>query len=221
MLLTYTWAKAIDTVGSRLGVPGDPGSISRNVSLTANRGRGDADIPHRFAGTAGYETPFGPGKPYLTDNVWGKILGGWSFNGILTFQGGCWITALIPTDRLDVGSTASSRPDVVRNPNLATSERTVGRWFDTTALALPPAFTYGNAGRSIIEAPGLANLDFALLREFRTSETTRLEFRYELFNAMNHANYGLPGLNFGTADFGVIGSALPARQMQFGLKFYF
>ncbi|HVQ63973.1 MAG TPA: hypothetical protein VMT78_05520, partial [Terriglobia bacterium] len=70
-------------------------------------------------------------------------------------------------------------------------------------------------------APGLANLDFALLREFRTSETTRLEFRYELFNAMNHANYGLPGLNFGTADFGVIGSALPARQMQFGLKFYF
>ena len=79
MLLTYTWAKAIDTVGSRLGVPGDPGSISRNVSLNANRGRGDADIPHRFAGTMGYETPFGPGKPYLTDNVCGQDPGWMEF----------------------------------------------------------------------------------------------------------------------------------------------
>jgi hypothetical protein len=109
----------------------------------------------------------------------------------------------------------------VRSPNLGNSARTTGRWFDTSAFALPPAFTYGNAGRAVIEGPGLANLDFALLREFRTSETTRLEFRYELFNAANHANYGLPDLNFGTTAFGVIGSALPARQMQFGLKFYF
>jgi len=221
MLLTYTWAKAIDTVGSRLGVAGDPGSISRNVSLKANRGRGDADIPHRFAGTAGYETPFGKGKPYLTDHFLGKILGGWSFNGILTFQGGPWITPLIPTDRLDVGSTASSRPNVVRDPNLASSERTQTRWFDTTALALPAAFTYGNAGRAIIEGPGLGNLDFALLRTFQTSESTRLEFRYELFNATNHTNFNIPGVNFGNPDFGVIGSAQPARQMQFGLKFYF
>ncbi len=221
MLLTYTWAKAIDTVGSRLGVPGDPGSISRNIPLRLNRGLGDANIPHRFAGTVGYETPFGPGKPYLTDAFLGKVLGGWSFNGILTFQGGPWITPVIPTDRLDVGSTASSRPNVVRNPNLPSSDRTRVRWFDTTALALPAAFTYGNAGRAIVEGPGLGNLDFALLREFRTTETTRLEFRYELFNATNHTNFSLPGLNFGTADFGVIGSALPARQMQFGLKFYF
>jgi hypothetical protein len=221
MLLTYTWAKAIDTVGSRLGVVGDPGSISRNVSLLANRGRGDADIPHRFAGTVGYETPFGKGKPYLTDGFMGKILGGWSLNGILTFQGGAWVTPLIPTDRLDVGSTASSRPDVVRDPNLQSSERTRTRWFDTTALALPAAFTYGNAGRAIIEGPGLGQLDFGLLRNFRTSESTRIEFRYELFNATNHTNFNIPGLNFGTADFGVIGSAQQSRSMQFGLKFYF
>jgi hypothetical protein len=221
MLLTYTWAKAIDTVGSRLGVVGDPGSISRNVSLLANRGRGDADIPHRFAGTVGYETPFGKGKPYLTDNFMGKVLGGWSLNGILTFQGGAWVTPLIPTDRLDVGSTASSRPDVVRDPNLSSSERVRTRWFDTTALALPAAFTYGNAGRAIIEGPGLGQLDFGLLRNFTTSESTRIEFRYELFNATNHTNFNIPGLNFGTADFGVIGSAQPARSMQFGLKFYF
>jgi len=60
-----------------------------------------------------------------------------------------------------------------------------------------------------------------LLRNFQTSESTRLEFRYELFNATNHTNFNIPGVNFGTADFGVIGSAQPARQMQFGLKFYF
>ena len=222
MLLSYTWAKSIDTVGGRLGIPGDPTGISRNVPIRANRGLGEANIPSRLALTAGYELPFGAGKKHLNDGgAAGKIFGGWNIQGIFALQSGPYITPIIPTDILDVGSTASLRPNVIRDPNLPSSQRTPEKYFDTTAFATPPAFTYGNAGRSIIKAPGITQLDFALLRSFKTSESSRLEFRFEAFNAINHANFNVPGTSFGTPTFGVLTSALPGRSLQFGLKFYF
>ena len=93
--------------------------------------------------------------------------------------------------------------------------------FDTEAFANPALFSYGNGGRSIIQAPGLVVLDSALLRSFRVTEGSRLELRGEMFNATNHPNFGIPGNTFGTPTFGVLGSALESRNMQFGLKFYF
>lgn len=221
MLLAYTWAKTLDTIGGRLAIPGDPTGISRNLSVKDNRGLGEANIPGRFVLMTGYELPFGPGKQFLTDSVLGKILGGWSIYSILTLQKGPWFTPVIPSDRLDVGSTASSRPDLVGNPNLPVSERTPQRWFNTGAFALPPPFKYGNAGRSIIEGPGLGNLDLSLMRAFRISEDSRLEFRFEAFNLTNHTNFALPGNAFGTPSFGVIRKAFESRDLQFGLKFYF
>ena len=220
LLLAYTWSKTISTVGPRLNGGGDPFFLSRNMTLAANRGAGEQN-PQRLTMNAGYEVPLGPGKKYLTHGVAGHIFGGWSTYGILSFEKGFYVTSDIPTDILDVGSTASSRPDLLRSPNLEPSARTPQRWFDTTAFATPAQYRYGNAGRSVIEGPGLANLDVAVLRSFRTSESSRLEFRFEAFNATNHTNFSLPGLGFGTPTFGVIGSALESRDLQFGLKFYF
>ena len=62
MLLAYTWAKTLDTVGGRAGVPGDPRGISRNLSLKDNRGLAEGNIPSRLSFMTGYELPFGPGK---------------------------------------------------------------------------------------------------------------------------------------------------------------
>ena len=109
----------------------------------------------------------------------------------------------------------------MRNPNLDASERTPQRWFDTTAFATPAAFKYGNAGRSIIEGPGIFNIDLSLQRSFKITEGSRVEFRFDAFNATNHTNFLVPGNNFGTSNFGVIGSALEARDLQFGLKIYY
>ncbi|PYV08438.1 MAG: hypothetical protein DMG07_25835, partial [Acidobacteria bacterium] len=60
-----------------------------------------------------------------------------------------------------------------------------------------------------------------LSRFFRLSETAKLEFRAESFNLTNHTNFALPGLNFNTATFGVITSALDARGIQLGARFIF
>ena len=67
----------------------------------------------------------------------------------------------------------------------------------------------------------MINVDFSLLRSFKTSEKTALEFRFEAFNLTNHTNFSLPGNSIGTAAFGAIGSALESRDLQFGLKFYY
>ena len=220
-LVAYTWSKALDTVGGRLGVADDNAFISRNVSLEHNRGRAEGNIPGRFAMTAGYELPFGKGKPLLTQGLGGRLLGGWSVYGIFTVTQGPYLTPSLSVNFLDSGSTASVRPDVLRNPNLPTSQQSVHRWFDTSAFIAPSPLVYGNAGRSIIQGPGLTRLDASLLRSFRTSETTRLEFRFEAFNATNHTAFGLPDITFGSSTFGVIGSAFDSRDLQLGLKFYF
>ncbi len=220
-VLSYTWLKAIDTVGGRLGIPGDPSARSRNLPIQLNRGLGEGNVPGRLAATIGYEVPFGHGKAYLTSNFAGKILGGWSVYGIFAYQRGPYITPVMAVDRLDVGSLVSSRPDALRNPNLDASQRSPLRWFDTSAFATPVGLVYGNAGRSIIQAPGIVNLDAALLRSFQIKERSRLEFRAEMFNATNHTNFGLPGTSFGTPTFGVLTSALESRNMQLGVKFYF
>ena len=194
---------------------------------------GEGSIPYRVALTIGYELPFGPGRPLLSSGLAGKVIGGWSIQGITSIQGGPYVTAIMPSDTMGVGSTADFRPNAIQNPNLPTAQRTVQRWFNTSAFVAPPQYTYGNAGRSIVQAPGIFNVDLAVLRFFPITEHSRFELRLEAYDATNHPNFGLPGLGFGTATFGVIGSTLGGsvsaggtgaglgRQVQIGARITF
>ena len=218
-LLAYTWAKSIDTTGGRMTVFGDPRSISRNVSLASQRGRGEANIPGRLATLAGYDLPFGQGR--LAENgVLRQILGGWTLYGILTAQKGQWST-VSDFDRLDVGSSASQRPQLVGDANLPVEQRTPERWFNVDAFQEPPQFQYGNAGRGIVEGPGLFNIDLAILRSFRMSEDSWLELRMESFNLTNHPNFRMPWTFFASGLLGTITDVSEGRSLQLGLKFYF
>jgi hypothetical protein len=60
------------------------------------------------------------------------------------------------------------------------------------AFAIPAAGTYGDAGRNILRASGLHQLDLGLHKTFQASERVTLQFRGELFNAFNHANFATP-----------------------------
>ncbi len=219
-LMAYTWSKSLDTMGGRFVGNFDPRTVSRNRTLRDNRGRGEANIPGRLALMMGYDIPFGPGWARGSDTAAGKILGGWSLYGLLTLQKGLWFTPF-DLDRLDVGSNSNQRPQVSGNPNLGSGTRRPERWFDTSAYSVPPPLSYGNAGRGSLEGPGIVNLDLSILRQFRTSENTRVEFRFEAFNLTNHTNFLIPQNSFASSSFGAIGSALEARDLQFGLKFYY
>jgi hypothetical protein len=97
----------------------------------------------------------------------------------------------------------------------------VSRWFDTGAVAPPAQFTFGNSGRALLTGPGLANFDVSLLKNHRWGEACNIQFRFEAFNFFNRVNFEEPGRALGSANFGVISVARPARILQLGLKVQF
>jgi hypothetical protein len=112
----------------------------------------------------------------------------------------------------------------VRDPN--DGPRTVQQWFDTAAFVRLPALAggqrSGTAGRNVVIGPGLVQTDLSALKRFAITEQHRLEFRTELFNAFNRANFRDPATVVSQpATFGVIQSSRPARIIQFGLKYSF
>jgi hypothetical protein len=124
---------------------------------------------------------------------------------------------------LNLGGERRARPNVVGNPVLSASQRTLRRWFNTDAFAVfnPAPQAFGNEGVGVMRGPGYVNFDFTLAKNFNVTERVRFQFRTELFNAFNRANFGPPNIARDSSGFGQILSASNARIIQFGLKLYF
>jgi len=183
-------------------------------------------VTHRFVASYVWELPFGSGRRF--GKAWTGatefLLGGWQVTGINTVQSGLALTAtLAGASVLNIGGERRARPNVVGNPVLPESERTLARYFNTDAFAAfaPGPQAFGNAGIGIMRGPGYVNFDFTLAKNFPIDERRSIQFRTELFNAFNHANFGPPNLQRESSGFGQILTAANARIIQFGLKFYF
>ena len=90
-----------------------------------------------------------------------------------------------------------------------------------TAFALQAPFTFGSAPRNSVIGPGFTGVDLVTAKTWAVAGTRQLEFRWEIFNLLNTANFDLPNRTFGNANFGRIFSAKNAREMQFGARFAF
>ena len=99
----------------------------------------------------------------------------------------------------------------------------MAQWFNTAAFQRNAIGRYGNAGRSIVMGPGSWNWDVSFQKTFPiVSDRHRLEFRGDLFNAINHANLSAPATTFNsTQSFGRITSTGSARVVQFALRYAF
>jgi hypothetical protein len=175
------------------------------------------DHRHQFVASGVYQLPFFRGKGGLAE----AVLGGWRANAIFVAQSGAPFTVNLSVDRANIGAGPAQRPDQLRDPNLPADERTPERWFDTSAFALPAQFTFGSAPRNSVIGPAYANVDFSLAKTWKVAGSSQLEFRWEVFNLLNRANFDLPNRTFGNANFGRIFSAKDARQMQVGARFAF
>jgi hypothetical protein len=150
------------------------------------------------------------------------LLGDWRVNAIAVIQSGAPFTVNLSIDRANIGAGPAQRPDQLRDPNLPRGERTPERWFDTSAFALQAPFTFGSAPRNSVIGPGYANVDFVLAKTWVPGgHDGQLEFRWEIFNLFNRANFDLPNRIFGNSNFGRIFSAKSPREMQFGLRYSF
>ena len=225
-LVGYTWAKSIDDSSNFFSSAGDPNFPQDSYNVSAERGRSNFDVRHRLTASYSWELPFGRGKRWLSEGAAARIAGGWQTFGIWTFQTGRPFTvALLPeldnsgTGRSVLGFGANDRPDVLRNPALP--DPAPERWFDTTAFTIPARGNFGNAGRNILDGPGLRSINVSLLRNFSLRESLSLQFRAEAFNLLNNVNFDLPDIFAGSPAFGRISSAQAPRHIQFGLKLLF
>jgi hypothetical protein len=214
LLGNYQFSKNLDNNSGEA----EANDTSFRFNKRLDRGRSRYDQRHRSTVSGGYELPFGKGRKYLSGSRFGDLVaGGWQIQGILTVLSGPPFTPNGPSV-CDCGSFIPQRVNVLRPDYGRLEERTPNRWFDATAYALPPRGFQGNAGRNVLEGPGLRTLDFSAAKIFRLTERANLQFRGELFNMLNHANFNNPDSNIASGTVGVISSANDGRSIQFGLK---
>ena len=219
ILMSYTWARAYDNAGT----PQDP------HNLQGQWGPSNFDMPSHVAISFTYQLPFGKGQMFLShlNPVGDAVLGGWQFNGIYQYHSGLPFTAILPIDNTNT-LVAQDRPNLVGNPNQSSASCQTGTptcWVNPAAFATPAPYTFGNAGKDELRGPTFSQFDFALAKNFPVGERFRIQFRAEAFNIFNKVNFNNPATSAGLAtlssSFGVITTAQPSRQMQFGFRFVF
>jgi Carboxypeptidase regulatory-like domain len=219
LLVSYTYSKSLDniTTGSAAGPPGAPGFLNP-YCFSCDYGRSASDFRHRFVASSVYYLPtLANSKPAVK-----YTLGGWEVSGILSLQAGFPVTPAISFNNSEsIGG--GSRPNVILGcSNVPAGGRNPAMWFNPNCYQIPPRGQFGNAGKGIIDGPGMATFDFGLFKDFNISERYRLQFRSEFFNLGNHPNFADPNPYIDTPGAGSIGgTATAARQIQFALKLTF
>jgi hypothetical protein len=215
VLASYTWSKFLSDVSSDKGFAGD---IAAPIQNSNNRrldwSLSPQDIAHRMVANFVYDVPFGMKRWF----------GGWQLTGIATAQSGRPLILSNQTNNTNSLGGGSRPNSTGRSARLSGDQRTIDRWFDTSAFIEPAPFTFGNIGRTLpdVREPGLVNFDFSVMKNTQITERWRLQFRAEIFNLSNTPQFGTPGTVFGTGQFGVLSrQANNPRQVQFGLKLLF
>ena len=217
--LAWTWSKYMSNAGNING--GGNGPPQDNRCYACEWGPMPEDRRHVVVVNHNWELPFGPSKALVSSGPLAHILGNWRLSGIWSMAAGTRFTPGLAGSVSNSAGGGGERPNRITDGNLPADQRTIDRWFDLGAFAAPAQFTFGNAGRGILIGPGSFNVDLGVHREFRFGESRRLQFRWEMFNAFNRANFQPPNAAIGNPQAGQISDTDPARIMQLALKFYF
>ncbi|HLI84385.1 MAG TPA: hypothetical protein VKV17_10735 [Bryobacteraceae bacterium] len=242
-MISYTWAHSLDDASTPTGTSINSSYTGSNpYDFHAEYASSDFDVRHNVAAAFTYELP---GKSARLPKGAATVLAGWSLDGVLTVQSALPYTPLLGRDNAGDGdqfAANNQRPDVAPGqPLYVSSSLPPYRIANPAAFLTPAPGTFGNAGRNILRASGLQQLDLGVHKRFKISDRTSFEFRSEFFNIFNHPNFASPaasGNNLLTAGslFGVSqemanmssGGLLPPlfnsggpRSIQFALKVLF
>src|SRR5437867_8399939 len=201
---SYTWGKVLDTNSAILSGSADnePPTVLNRFNRRLDKGVASFSLLHQFNTNFSYQLPFGNGRAFGSGATgWAeKLVGGWQWNAIFSATGGFPFTPLVGSNRS--GNGDSRNPDVPNlNPNFKGNVilgvdgfKKTGRYFDPNAFMPPLAGTFGNVGRDSFRGPGMWNVDTSLFKRIPLKEQVNLQFRAEVFNALNHPNFGHPNL---------------------------
>ncbi len=211
---SYTYSKSIDNASSFLGSDGNNNTPQDSRNLAAERALSSFDLRQRVSWSLLYSLPSGGSHIFLRD---------WQLSTLIAVQSGRPLTPILELDNSNTGNIGGvfgyDRPDLVGSPRL--SSRDPDRYFDASVFAAADPFSFGNAGRNIIVGPGFASLDASLSKVFTIGQEHKIQFRADVFNGLNRANFRLPEGFVGRPTFGQILSASPGRELQLSLRYSF
>lgn len=202
----YTWSSFIDTASEVFNPSSGEVAVSQDsFNRSSDRGRSTYDRPHRLTGNFVYELPWFQNQAGMK----GHLLGGWQVNGFFTFQSGAPFTVLNGSDPAGALSGINTlvgdaiRPNL--NTNLPLSTMTVPEIIAAGGSSLFQRITaaqrVGSAGRNILRADGINNLDLGIFKNTSIAENQRLQFRAEFNNATNTRDFGIPEGRVNSSNF--------------------
>ncbi|MPY88207.1 MAG: hypothetical protein GEU99_09810 [Luteitalea sp.] len=224
VLVSYTFSKLMDDASSTVSWIG-PIADSRldHTNRDLEWSLSSMDVSSRFVASWVYELPFGRGRRFGSgaSGVLDFLIGGWQTNGILTLARGTplFITG-VPNDTGIFSGQRAVRDDRSAHISGGTRDERINQWFDTSVFSLPEPFTFGNVSRTLpdVRNPGIRNLDLSFFKNYAVGDRFTVQYRLEMFNALNTPQFGSPNTDIQSSNFGVITSAGAARQIQMAVK---
>ena len=223
----YTLSKANSNSRGFFGSSGVAAGTSTSTPVNSrdledNYGPTFFDARHIFSLAGSYDMPFGRQRRFGA--TWNRALdavaGGWSLSFATTAHSGFPITVTDSSNPSLQASRSTERPDRIGSGEV--ENPTLERWIDRSAFVSAPLGQFGNSGIGILRAPGYWNVDLSISKRFATVGEQYVLFRGEMFNALNHPNFGPPQANIQSTAFGTITSTIGnARIIQLVLKYYF
>jgi trimeric autotransporter adhesin len=206
--VNYTYSRLDDnqfgeanTYSNRLG------SAVNNYDLSAEYGESLLDVPHRLNLTTTYVLPFGEGHGRLNRGLAGALLGGWSVTAAGRYQNGFPISVWQSSNNSGLLGS-NQRPNLVPGVPLATNGSTTDRlaqWINPAAFTAAPAFTLGNAPRTLpdLRTPGQKNTDLSIQKSQRVGGAV-VSLRADVLNLFDNPLFSGPVTTYGTSNFGQI-----------------
>jgi hypothetical protein len=225
----YTFSKSLDE-GSSLAnaISGTTNAFTMNpLQPHLDYGRSSFDTRHSLSVNATYNLPFGRRARTGAGALANRLISDWQASAIATVQSGLPFSPQLGFNPTNDGNSRNPiRPSW--NPAF-TGKMILGRpdkYYDPNAFAVPLNGTYGDAGRDVLEGPGLSELDLSLAKRIPVSERVALQFRGEFFNILNRTNFNSPNPIVFTGATGgpsptagvITSTTTTSRQIQFGLK---
>jgi hypothetical protein len=146
-----------------------------------------------------------PPKPSSSSGRWGRfVFEGWELAGVTSYVSGTPFTVINSAGNTGIAMTdnagvnagfgiAASYPDVAPNMTCTftgSNPQSFGPLLGNPCqFVAPRGLTFGDAGRNYLNNPGRFNTDISVLKHYRVTESSMLEFRAEAFNVFNNTQF--------------------------------
>ena len=190
----FTWSRTTDVGGS--GDPDFESSVSDPFDIGHDKGLSSLNVPIVWVTYGLYHAPTFENSNRLIKN----ILGGWEVSAINTAESGEPFTINGGNGNNNSGyNEGQDRADVVPGQNWQIRQGGKAHWlnnyFNPAAFQQNEIGTPGNMGKYQIHEPPVHYMDAALIKNFNHGERFHVQFRWEMFNALNQPSYGQPNNN--------------------------